>query len=118
MYLTTAIFYTNGPPHIGHVLEWVLADVLVKATKVITGNSVRFLTGTDEHGQKIAKTAEQLKVTPKELCDKLSKEFAELAHVLGLRPDRFIRTTDPDHRETVYKFIDSVKDDIYLRHIL
>ena len=94
-YITTSIAYVNAPPHIGHAFELVQADVLARRRR-LKGDDVFFLTGTDEHGAKIAKTAEVAGITPKDLTDKNSAKFRELAKVLDISNDDFIRTTDKE----------------------
>ena len=111
--LTTAISYVNGPPHIGHSLEFLIADVISRYYK-IKGHDVHFLTGTDEHGQKIQTKAETLNLSPKTLCDQYSEMFRNLDEKMGIEYDNFIRTTDHVHRDTVYRFFEKCKDDIYL----
>jgi methionyl-tRNA synthetase len=102
-YITTSIAYTNAPPHIGFALELVQADVLARYHKLL-GQDVFFLTGTDEHGQKIVKAAERAGKTPKEFTDELSKKYRELTKALDLSNNDFIRTTDPKkHWPTVEK---------------
>lgn len=102
--LTTAISYTNGSPHIGHLYEAVLAD-FIKRIYQITGTNVKLLTGTDEHGKKIQTTAQEQKLEPIELCNKYSKEFEQMNKKLNSSYDYFIRTTDQTHKELV---IDSI----------
>ena len=96
-YLTTAIHYTNGPPHIGHAYEMVAADAIARF-KRLDGYDVFAMTGTDEHGQKVARTAAQNGLSPKEFVDKIAGRFQEMERSLGCSFDRFIRTTDPDHK--------------------
>lgn len=96
-YLTTAIHYTNGPPHIGHAYEMVAADAIARF-KRLDGYDVFAMTGTDEHGQKVARTAAQNGLSPKEFVDKIAGRFHEMERSLGCSFDRFIRTTDPDHK--------------------
>jgi len=93
LYITTSIAYTNAPPHLGFALELVQADVLARYYRAL-GNKVFFLTGTDEHGQKIVKAANEAGKTPKEFTDELSKKFKELKEPLNISNDDFIRTTD------------------------
>ena len=97
-YITTAISYPNGNPHIGHAYETIAADVLARF-KRLDGFDVRFMTGTDEHGQKMQTTAEKQGKTAKELADENSARFKAMNDALGISYDRFIRTTDPDHYE-------------------
>ena len=95
--ITTSISYANGIPHIGHALEVLIADVIARYNK-LKDKKVHFLTGTDEHGQKIQNTADKLEVTPKELCDQSSKLFIDMNKNMGVNYNRFIRTTDQDHK--------------------
>jgi methionyl-tRNA synthetase len=95
-YLTTAIAYPNGPPHIGHAYEVVAADAIARF-KRLDGYDVFAMTGTDEHGQKVQRTAAQNGVTPKAYVDGLAARFKAMGERLGCAYDRFIRTTDPDH---------------------
>jgi methionyl-tRNA synthetase len=92
-YITTSIAYTNAPPHLGYALELVQADVLARYHQNL-GEDVFFLTGTDEHGQKVARKAEEAGKTPEEFTDELSEKFRELTKVLNLSNSDFIRTTD------------------------
>ena len=112
--ITTAISYTNGSPHIGHLYESVLADFLTRSFKLFT--NVKLLTGTDEHGKKIESTALAQNITPIELCNINSLKFKQLNDKLGVGYDYFIRTTDPVHKELVSKSIQisNLADDIYL----
>ncbi|EQC29804.1 hypothetical protein SDRG_12350 [Saprolegnia diclina VS20] len=96
-YITTAIHYSNGVPHIGHAYENVTADVIARYHRAY-GRDVRFLTGTDEHGQKIAQTAEAAGMTPQQLCDKYSGLFQQLTKDLNMSNDDFIRTTSDRHK--------------------
>lgn len=113
-FITTAISYTNGLSHIGHAYESILADVLVRWHRLM-GREVFFSTGTDEHGQKIAKTAQDQKITPKELCDKHVESFKNLNNRLNISFDTFIRTTDEVHKKTAQKIFQACLDnkDIY-----
>lgn len=101
-YITTAIAYTSGKPHIGNVYEIVLADAIARY-KRLTGYDVRFQTGTDEHGQKVEEKAKAAGVTPKEFVDKVSSEIKEQFDVMNVSYDKFIRTTDPYHEKQVQK---------------
>lgn len=111
-YVTTSIPYVNGEPHLGHAMEFVLADVLARYARE-QGNKTIFSTGTDEHGGKVADKAKELKLTPKEFTDKISNQFKNLAKDLNISNDRFIRTTDKTHEERVQKIWIALKDDIY-----
>jgi len=92
-YITTSIAYTNTPPHIGYALELIQADVLARYHRIL-GKKVFFLTGTDEHGQKVVKAAEEAEKEPKEFTDKITARFKLLTKVLNLSNTDFIRTTD------------------------
>jgi len=98
-YLTTAINYTNGPPHFGHAYEAVCADVIARYHR-LAGRRVFFLTGTDEHGQKVEQAALAAGRSPQEHCDAYAAVFKRLDHELMVSFDRFIRTTEPDHKES------------------
>ena len=113
--ITTAINYTNGPPHIGHFIEALLADILARYHRFM-GNHVFFLTGTDEHGIKIEKKAKTESLTPKELCDKYVEQFQLLNFQSDISYDYFIRTTDPKHMNFAVEFFQKCmeKGDIYL----
>jgi methionyl-tRNA synthetase len=97
-YITTAISYPNGVPHIGHAYEAIATDAIARFER-LDGRDVFFLTGTDEHGLKMKQTADKDGTTPRALADKNSARFIEMAHVLGLSNDDFIRTTEPRHYE-------------------
>jgi methionyl-tRNA synthetase len=95
-YITTPIYYVNDKPHIGHAYTTIACDVMARF-KRLDGYRVKFLTGTDEHGQKVAKAAADRGISPQELCDQNSQNFRELARTLGASNDDFIRTTEPRH---------------------
>ena len=95
-YLTTAISYPNGKPHIGHAYEAIAADVIARF-KRLQGHDVRFQTGTDEHGLKMAQKARELGKTPGELCDEMSQYFIDMCDALNVSYDVFLRTTEPRH---------------------
>ena len=95
-YITTPIYYVNDKPHIGHAYTTIACDVMARF-KRLDGFQVKFLTGTDEHGQKVAKAAAEKGLTPQELCDQNSQNFRDLAQTLGVSNDDFIRTTEPRH---------------------
>jgi len=90
--ITTAIGYSNGSPHIGHLYEAILTDFIATIYKMV-GNDVKVLTGTDEHGKKIEDKAKELNKAPIELCNKYSSEFKNMCDYVGLCYDYFIRTT-------------------------
>ena len=98
-YITTAISYVNGPPHLGHAYEAIATDVLARF-KRLDGFDVMFLTGTDEHGQKVARTAEAAGKEPKVFCDEIAALFREMTQLLNISNDDFIRTTEPRHYES------------------
>jgi methionyl-tRNA synthetase len=95
-YVTTAISYPNGPPHIGHAYEAIAADAIARFQRS-QGRDVRFQTGTDEHGLKMAQAARGEGVEPREFADKMSRLFQQMCDTLNVSYDRFIRTSQPDH---------------------
>ena len=95
-YITTAINYPNGKPHIGHAYEAIAADVIARFHRQM-GRHVRFQTGTDEHGLKMARKAREQNLSPRELADEMSGYFREMADGLDISYDRFIRTVEPEH---------------------
>ena len=115
IYLTTPLYYVNDKPHIGHGYTTILADVLARYHKLI-GKEVFFLTGTDEHGQKVQEAALKLKTTPKQHVDKYHKNYIELWSKLNIQYDKFIRTTDSDHIEKVQQVLNELwdKEEIYI----
>ncbi len=106
-YITTPIYYVNSPPHIGHTYTTVIADVLARSYRQI-GKDVFFLTGTDEHGEKIAKSAKEAGKSPKEFCDEVAGKFRDVWDTLGISYDYFIRTTDKIHEDAVKKFLSTL----------
>ncbi len=113
-YITTAIAYTSGKPHIGNTYEVVLADAIARYKRFV-GFDVRFQTGTDEHGQKIELKAAEKGVTPKEFVDGTSAEIKRIWDLMNTSYDKFIRTTDEDHERQVQKIFEKLKNqgDIY-----
>ena len=113
-YVTTPIYYVNDKPHIGHAYTTVLADVLSRYHRSL-GDRTFFLTGTDEHGQKVEKAAAARGMEPKAHCDETVVRFQALWERLGITNDRFIRTTDAFHKETVCKILQDLydRDEIY-----
>ena len=99
-YITTPIYYPSGNPHMGHAYSSIVADVFARF-KRLDGYNVFFLTGTDEHGLKIQKAAEENNQRPKDFCDKISKIFKNLSTSLNLSNDDFIRTTEERHYKAV-----------------
>ena len=116
-YITTAIAYTSGKPHIGNTYEIILADAIARY-KRSQGYDVFFQTGTDDHGQKIELKAEEAGVTPKEFVDNVSGEIKKIWDLMDTSYDKFIRTTDEDHEKQVQKIFKKLYDqgDIYKGH--
>ena len=116
-YMTTAIAYTSGKPHIGNTYEFVLADAIARY-KRSQGYDVFFQTGTDEHGQKIELKAEEAGVSPKEFVDKVAGEVKAIADMMNTSYDKFIRTTDDYHEKQVQKIFKKLYEqgDIYKGH--
>ena len=113
-YITTAIAYASGKPHIGNTYEAVLADAIARYKRA-EGYDVFFQTGTDEHGQKIEEKAEAAGITPKEFVDRAAGEIRKIWDLMNTSYDKFIRTTDKDHEEQVQKIFKKLyeQDDIY-----
>ena len=113
-YLTTAIAYTSKTPHVGNTYEIVLSDAIARYNRFI-GRDVYFLTGTDEHGQKIQQIAEEAGITPQQHVDKIAGEIRDIADMLNVSYDGFIRTTDEKHVKAVQKIFKRLYDngDIY-----
>ena len=113
-YITTPIYYVNDKPHIGHAYTTILADVVARHHRN-SGKDVFFLTGLDEHGQKVQQAAEKRGVDPKKHCDEMAPRFLELWKRLHIQYDDFIRTTEKRHTDTVKKILQNVYDkgDIY-----
>jgi methionyl-tRNA synthetase len=108
-YLTTPIYYASGDPHIGHAYTTILADILARFWRQ-DGTDVFFLTGTDEHGQKIFEEASRRGMTPRELCDQMAARFRTAWEDLDISCDRFIRTTEPEHVAVVTAFLQRLWD--------
>src|SRR3954469_3001273 len=114
-YITTAIAYPNGAPHIGHAYEVIATDAIARFMR-LEGYEVHFLTGTDEHGQKIQQTATREGVTPKELVDRNVARFRAMVERMNISNDDFIRTTEDRHHkasEAIWKRMEA-NGDIYL----
>ncbi len=113
-YITTPIYYVNAQPHLGHAYTTIIADTYSRFRR-LTGDTVRFQTGTDEHGDKIAEAAAKEGLSPKEYVDRISAMFKKSWPTLDIQPDNFIRTTDKDHIATVQQILQQVYDqgDIY-----
>ena len=108
-YVTTPIYYVNDKPHIGHAYTSVAADYLARFHQM-AGRNTFFLTGTDEHGSKIAETAEAAGKSPQALCDEVVVQFKDTWKILGLRNDYFVRTTDERHVKAVEKLLTVLKE--------
>ncbi|NCU27857.1 methionine--tRNA ligase, partial [Candidatus Nomurabacteria bacterium] len=113
-YLTTPIYYPSGNLHIGHSYTTVAADAMCRYKRA-TGHDVMFLTGTDEHGQKIQQKASEAGVSPKVYVDKIVEGICELWKTLNIQYDRFIRTTDAEHEKAIQYIFQKLYDkgDIY-----
>jgi methionyl-tRNA synthetase len=107
-YLTTPIYYVNDKPHIGHAYTTILADVVARWRRE-RGEDVRFLTGTDEHGQSVVRAAERRGVTPQAHVDELAPLWKANWNALEIQYDRFIRTTDPDHKAVVRRALEELR---------
>ena len=114
-YITTPIYYPSGKPHMGHAYSSIIADFFARF-KLIDDYKVHFLTGTDEHGLKIQRSAEKVGKKPKEFCDQISQTFKDLSKTLNLSNTDFIRTTEDRHKKTVQHLWSLLEknDDIYL----
>ena len=108
-YITTPIYYVNDSPHIGHAYTTILADVLARYQRLL-GKPTFFLTGTDEHGQKVQKAAEKHNMSPQEQCDTTVVRFQELWEKLNITHDDFIRTTEDRHKDIVKKVLQNLYD--------
>jgi len=113
-YITTPIYYVNDKPHIGHAYTTILADGLARYHRLINVPTW-FLTGTDEHGQKVQQAAEAAGMTPQQQADETVVRFQELWQKLEITNDDFIRTTEPRHQEVVQKILQDLfdRDEIY-----
>src|SRR3990167_6875092 len=115
-YITTAILYTNGPPHIGFALELLQADVIARYHR-LTGDDVWFLTGTDEHGATVVKGAEKAGKDVKEFVDEMVGKTMDLTKALSISNDDFIRTSDQvRHWPATQKLWNLIKDDLYKKN--
>ena len=99
-YITTAITYTSGKPHIGNTYEIILTDAIARFMRM-QGRDVFFMTGTDEHGQKIELKAAEKGISPKQFVDGVAAQIKDIWAQMGVKYDRFIRTTDPAHERVV-----------------
>src|SRR5579872_4166097 len=112
-YVTTPIYYVNDVPHVGHAYTTVNADALARWHRLV-GDEVKFLTGTDEHGQKVADAAASHGVAPREWADATSVRFREAWDALEVSYDDFIRTTEPRHYTSVQTFLSAIHDNGYI----
>jgi methionyl-tRNA synthetase len=112
-YVTTPIYYVNAEPHLGHAYTTIAVDVLARHARQ-RGDDVFFLTGTDEHGEPVAQAAERLNTTPRELADKNSQRFRDMAARVDATNDFFIRTSDPEHVKAVQRVLQAVYDAGYV----
>lgn len=106
-FITTPIYYVNDVPHIGHACTTVATDIIARYHRAL-GDEVFFLTGTDEHGAKVAQAAKDNNLSPQEFCDKVSQNYREIWPKLNIRYDYFIRTTNPQHIKIVQEIIDKI----------
>ncbi len=115
-YITTPIYYVNSHPHIGHAYTTIATDVFTRFRRLF-GEETYFLTGTDEHGQKIAESAEEAGIEPQSFVDVMAGEFREMWPHLHIEQDQFIRTTDPRHKSVVQAVLQKIHDqgEIYLK---
>ena len=108
-YITTAIDYVNGSPHLGHAYEKVLTDVIARFRRLM-GDNVYFLTGVDEHGQKVQQSAKKRGIPPQEFCDEVSQEFRDMCAKLDISNNDFIRTTEERHKKVVRQLLQQLFD--------
>ena len=108
-YLTTAIDYTNAAPHIGHAYEKILADVMVRFQR-LTGREAYFLTGADQHGQKVQKSAEKEGKSPADFVAEVTGKFIALWDRLNVRYDHYAQTVDPKHKKVVQAMLQKLHD--------
>jgi methionyl-tRNA synthetase len=108
-YITTAIDYVNGSPHLGHAYEKVLTDVIARFRRLM-GDNVYFLTGVDEHGQKVQQSAKKRGIPPQQFCDEVSEEFRVLCKKLNISNNDFIRTTEERHKKVVRQLLQQLFD--------
>ena len=113
-FVTTPIYYINDIPHIGHTCTTVIADIVAKYHRQ-KGDDVFFVTGTDEHGQKVAESAEKDGLNVQEYCDKIAPRFKKAWQDLQISFDFFIRTTNPKHEKVVQELLQKIYDngDVY-----
>ena len=112
-YITTPIYYVNARPHLGHTYTTIAADAIARY-KQMRGFDVLFLTGTDEHGQKVERSAKNNNESPIDFVDRVSAEYRDLWKELGLRVDRFIRTTETRHAHAVQHLFREIQNNGYV----
>ena len=110
-YITTAIPYVNGKPHVGHALDYLLADVYARY-QTSQGNKVRFQAGTDEHGYKIYNKAKEQGIPVEQYVDENSQKFRDFIEMLGVEPTDFIRTSNAEHARRVQQIWKKIEDHI------
>ena len=108
-YITTAIDYANGAPHLGHAYEKVLTDIVARFRR-LQGDQVKFVTGLDEHGQKVQMSAQKQGIEPQEFCDGHAAKFQGLCERLEITNDDYIRTTEPRHKKVVREILQKLFD--------
>lgn len=114
-YVTTPIYYVNDKPHVGHAYTTIMADVFARYHRKIKGkDNVFFLTGTDEHGSKVAKSAKSHSLSPQEFVDAISDEYKKIWKDLDISYDEFFRTTDPRHEKVVQDYLQRLYDNGYI----
>ncbi len=114
-YITTPLYYVNGEPHIGHAYTTILTDVIARYRRLLQKQNVHFLTGLDEHGQKVSDAAAEKNKSPQQHCDDMAVLWRSVWSKLNIEPDDFIRTTEPRHKEVVIDILNKVyeKGDVY-----
>ena len=112
-YITTPIYYVNARPHVGHAYTTIVCDVIARRQRML-GADTYFLTGTDEHGQKIERSAAAAGKSPKQWTDAVAGEYRALWERMGISYDGFIRTTDKEHEEGVQQFFGVIRDKGYI----
>ena len=113
-YVTTPIYYVNDQPHIGHTCTTLAADIIARYHRLL-GEKVFFLTGTDEHGAKVAQAAKKAGLLPQDFCDQVSQSFQNIWPQLNIKYHYFVRTTNPDHKKIVQAMLQKIyrRGDIY-----
>src|SRR6201987_1877624 len=112
-YITTPIYYVNARPHIGHAYTTLACDTIARRHRML-GDDTFFLTGTDEHGQKIERAAQAAGKTPQQYADEISGEFRKLLQRMGISNDDFIRSTEDSHKKRVHVLFRQIRDNGYI----